>query len=653
MRRADTPTGAELDIEVHPFIVKKDFTMNMQTTTAIQSIPLNQLRRSKNSNARKTGTSINELADSIARIGLLQNLNVTAGADGAYGVIAGGRRLAALQRLAKQKRIPNDYPVPCRVIDESAALTASLTENVHREAMSPADEFEAFALLVAQGQSVEDVAANFGVTPLVVRRRLKLANVSPRLIADYRANEVTLEQLMALAVVDDHAAQEAAFFDAPQWQRSPENLRDHLTRDEVDASTDRVARFVGLAAYEEAGGAVRRDLFAEDEQDGFIVDVALLDQLARDRLAPLRAEAEAAGWVWVNVAPRSTSSELAGFQRARRVRGSPTAKQQRRLDALAAECAPIEARIEELENGDADVMEATQAEYQELQAKRDALDAQREAIEDQLLQYEPAVKALAGAVVTLDHAGKPIVQEGLLRPEDAKIMKRQEQTATQEPANGDAVERPAKQGISEALARKLSSHRTAALQIELARQPAIALAALVHPLALRLLFDEYAGDCPVKISGTRQTKLATFADDLDGAPAALAFAECLQAWQSRLPDSPEQLFARLLELPQCELLELLAVCVASTIDVVTSDEASTSGSDLARVLNLDMRQWWAATATSYFGQVSKSKIVEAVQTFAPNHAARAGTLKKSDMTSEAERLAAGSGWLPEILRTAR
>jgi ParB family chromosome partitioning protein len=77
--------------------------------------------------------------------------------------------------------------------------------------MHPADQFEAFAALVAEGRPIEDIAADFGVTPLVVQRRLKLANVSPRLLADYRAGEgVSLEQLMALAVTDDHAAQEAA-----------------------------------------------------------------------------------------------------------------------------------------------------------------------------------------------------------------------------------------------------------------------------------------------------------------------------------------------------------------------------------------------------------------------------------------------------------
>jgi ParB/RepB/Spo0J family partition protein len=187
-------------------------------------VPLSRLvLRPTGRNVRKTPRmSIPELAASIQRVGLLQNLIVIPAADGEhYEVVAGGRRLAALKLLAKKHRIAKDWDVPCLLVADGTARTASLTENVQREAMHPADQFEAFAALVAEGRPIEDIAADFSVTPLVVQRRLKLANVSPRLMADYRADAVSLDQLMALAITDDHAAQEAAFYDAPQWQRHP------------------------------------------------------------------------------------------------------------------------------------------------------------------------------------------------------------------------------------------------------------------------------------------------------------------------------------------------------------------------------------------------------------------------------------------------
>jgi ParB family transcriptional regulator, chromosome partitioning protein len=68
------------------------------------------------------------------------------------------------------------------------------TEDVQREAMHPADQFEAFAALVIEGRPVEDIAVDFDVTPLVVERRMRLASVSPRLMGDYRAITVTLDQ---------------------------------------------------------------------------------------------------------------------------------------------------------------------------------------------------------------------------------------------------------------------------------------------------------------------------------------------------------------------------------------------------------------------------------------------------------------------------
>ena len=174
-------------------------------------IPLSRLRPSSRNVRKSGGTSIPELAASIARVGLLQNLTVIASPDGGhFEVVAGQRRLAALKLLAKRRKLDKHHRVPCLQVPDASARTVSLTENVQREAMHPADQFEAFASLMAEGRPIEDIAADFGVTPLVVQRRLRLANVSPRLLADYRADEVTLDQLMALAITDDHAAQETA-----------------------------------------------------------------------------------------------------------------------------------------------------------------------------------------------------------------------------------------------------------------------------------------------------------------------------------------------------------------------------------------------------------------------------------------------------------
>jgi len=613
-------------------------------------IPLSQLRPSSRNVRTSGGASIPELASSIARVGLLQNLTVTAASDGEhYEVVAGKRRLAALKLLAKRRKLDKAHDVPCLLVPDASARTVSLTENVQREAMHPAEQFEAFAAVVAEGRPVEDIAADFGVTPLVVQRRLKLANVSPRLLADYRADVVTLDQLMALAITDAHTAQEAAFYDAPQWQRSPQALREHLTEREIDATRDALARFVGIEAYEAAGGDLRRDLFSDDTRGVFLTDAALLDSLARDKLAAVADTVRAEGWAWVETAPRITSAELHGFRHARRDRRTPNKTEAKRIAKLQSRQQAIDDRL----NAD-DAEDIAEEEASTLYEESDKLGAELDTIAQSLLVFSPETLAVAGAIVTVDHAGEVITHRGLLREAEAKALRAQERQGTQ--AGGDdegEAQQPTAPGISEKLERRLSAHRTAALQAELARHPQVALVAVVHRLALRVVVDSFgSGDSPINISASPQDGLDAFAPDVAQSPALIGLREVRQAWAARLPSDPDALFAELLALPQQEVLSLLAVCVATTVGAVTPREDTLPATALAHAVDLDMHPWWTPTAEGYFAHVSKAKVIEAVQVFAPGHAARLAKLKKNDLASEAERLAVGTGWLPVMLRAA-
>ena len=252
------------------------------------SVPFNKLVLSETCQARpsdgKSRLSIAELAASIKDSGVLQNLVVIKGARGLHEVCAGGRRLDALALLVQNADIAENHPVPVLVVPADKALLASLAENVFHEPMHPADEYIAFAKLSTHGKSVEDVAAAFGVTPLVVKRRMKLATVSPRLMAKFRDDQIGLDCLMVLASVDDHAKQEQVWANLPSWNRRADCLRQMLTQGEIESDRDPVARYVTLAAYEKAGGAVRRDLFCDDHKKAYLLDAALLDKLAFEKL---------------------------------------------------------------------------------------------------------------------------------------------------------------------------------------------------------------------------------------------------------------------------------------------------------------------------------------------------------------------------------
>lgn len=270
-------------------------------------VPLSKLKKSPR-NTRKTPHSeahVEALAASIALKGMLKILVVEpeqdadGGPTGSYFVTIGeGRRLAQLLR-ARRKQIKKTEPIRCVVDTENDPQEISLDENVTCGATHPADQFERFRELSERKRwGAEEIAARFGVTPHVVRQRLRLGAVSPRLMQVYRDGGLTLDQLMTFAIVEDYARQEQVY-DNLSYNRDPSQIRRDLTRVHI-AATDRRVIFVGPEAYTEVGGAILRDLFTED-RGGFYEDAALLDRLVIEKLERVAAEVQAEGWKWTGV----------------------------------------------------------------------------------------------------------------------------------------------------------------------------------------------------------------------------------------------------------------------------------------------------------------------------------------------------------------
>src|SRR5580704_12589002 len=261
------------------------------TTTQPRLIPVAKLEKSP-SNARRTSPKIGmeELKASLLAHGLMQNLVVTDAGDGAFRVIAGGRRLEALRALQAEGKLADDFAVPCQVVTDEHALEMSLAENTVRLAMHPADQFEAFAALLDQGETAAAVARRFGVEESLVHKRMKLARVAPKLLEEYRNDGLTLECLMAFTVTDDHRRQLKVFKSLQDWQKDdPATIRDALTEKWIEAGS-KLARFVGLDAYTAAGGSSRADLFGEEV---YLEKPALVQKLAQAKLDGIRQELEA------------------------------------------------------------------------------------------------------------------------------------------------------------------------------------------------------------------------------------------------------------------------------------------------------------------------------------------------------------------------
>jgi ParB family transcriptional regulator, chromosome partitioning protein len=588
----------------------------------IRMIPLTALIASP-ANVRKTGTAngIEELAASIAAHGLLQNLQVREAASGKFEVIAGGRRHAALKLLAKRKTLAKDEPIGCNLLDGEDAAEISLAENEMRQAMHPADQFEAFMALIEAGHGIEDIAARFGLSPNVVRQRLKLAAVSPKLMTLYRKAELTLDHMMAFTVSDDHAAQEAAWFDAPHYQRSAATIRHTLTAAHVRGDDWR-ARFVTIDAYKAAGGGVMTDLFRK-QSESYLTDPALLDRLTNEKLERDAETVRQEGWRWVEIMPDLRADALVGFGEVKGKAQPLPPKQTKALAKAEREADKLRER-DELDDDEAE--------------RLDALEAEIETLSERSYTWSDRQKARAGAIVSVDHHGNLAVLRGLIRPEDVKAKKPDDDETS------GGTEQTPRPPFSSALADDLTAHRTAALRAVLADRPDVGVIAITHALALRVFY--MAEDRGLALQAVSPALRAAGIDD---SPAAKRLADQHAAWQGRLPDDEAALWDWLLAQDANTVTGLLAYGVACTLKPVRDPRAT----QLATALSLDMAQWWQPTVAGYLGRVSKPLILEAVTEAKDKAAAdNIAALKKGDMADRAAALLAGTGWLPAMLRAA-
>ncbi|PJR91723.1 chromosome partitioning protein ParB [Ochrobactrum sp. 695/2009] len=645
-------------------------------------IPLNKLKKHPK-NARRTPhseASIEAKAASIAAKGILQNLVVEPETDAAgeptgfYLVSIGeGRRQAQLLRV-KRKEIKKTEPIRCVIDTTNDAAEISLDENVTREDLHPADQFERFRELSEdRGWGAEEIAARFGVTAHVVKQRMRLGAVSPKLLQVYRDGDLTLDQLMAFAITDDHMRQEHVYENL-SYIRDPSIIRRDLTKMNVPA-TDRCAVFVGAQAYTEAGGTIIRDLFTED-RGGFFEDPALLDRLAVEKLEGIAADVrEAEGWKW-------TAAHL-DFPHAHGMcRVYPHSVELSEADAVAYDAAQdeLEHLNAEWEDADVDLPPEVDARLAELEAEIERIDAKRHA-------YDPDEIARGGAFVVVGHSGDVRIERGFIRTEDEAPGPEPELAEGGETvidgvrvnADGEILDNDGEDGegdelpeaepeeeagdagkpLSDALIRDLTAHRTLGLRLALGEQPDMALIAVVHTLAAQTYYRGGSTAHCLEISPT-SNYLAAHADGIEDTAAAKMLNDRHAGWAADMPRDVADLWGFVAGLGHASLMALLAHCASLTVNAVklpwesSKRRAHETADKLATAVTLDMTAHWTPTVRSYFGRVTKAHILAAVREALGDEAAeRIADKKKQEMAATAEHLLAGTGWLPPMLRTKR
>lgn len=599
-------------------------------TTNQHMIPLDQLTSWKG-NVRKTARreGLDELCASIAAHGLLQALVVARQEDGTYAVVAGERRLLALQALAKRGVIAADAEVACSVRQPADDLTeVSLAENVVRIAMHPADQFEAFAKLASGGMSASQIAERFGSTEDTVLKRLKLGRLSPKILRAYRNGEIGLEQAQAFTLTDDRKTQERVLESLSEYNRRPDVIRRALTEGEIPSSDKRV-RFVGIAAVAEAGGAIRRDLF-DAEDSGYVQDAALLDRLVASKLSAAADAVRLEGWKWVEIRPDLSYEERNACRRAFPDKVKLPKKQAAILCNLAAQYDRLSERLEVNEHD------------QRASAALEKVQARIESIEAMTVKWSSKTLSKAGAFVTIDHDGSLGIERGFIRHEDQPKSKKAKMAVE---ASGPS--------LPTSLVSDLTAQKSAAIAVELARKPDIALAAVVHALISELVCQDTWHTC-LKLSA-KQADLAAHLTYADASPAHLALQAERERWGGILPGDPEALWPWCLRQTREQLLELLAFAAAWTLDAVTCKSSCPSRNAhadlLAQALEVDMTDWFTPAADNYFVRTNRSQIAADYKEAKGTEPAPAWLkLKKTEFAQLASKAVAGTRWLPQPIR---
>jgi ParB family transcriptional regulator, chromosome partitioning protein len=652
------------------------------TLSASQDIPFNKLALSE-ANVRRivAGLSIEDLAEDISRRTLLQGLSVRPVLDaegnetGMFEVQAGGRRYRALELLVKQKRMSKTQPVPCIVQTSSLAEEDSLAENVHRVNLSALEQFLAFKTLRERGLGEEDIAARFFVSATIVKQRLKLASVSPKLLDVHAAGGLTLEQLMAFTVSDDHDRQEQVWDRLSRGHNAgPHQIRRQLTEGAV-SSTDKRAVFIGIEAYEQAGGVVTRDLFDEDG-GGWLQDPALIDRLVIEKLKAEAEQVKAEGWKWIAVATDFPWGHTKGMRQLIGRIVDFTDEEIAARKALEAEFDEVEQQYAEAD----DVPEEVDRRFEEIETALASFNRRPVA-------YDPAEIAFAGAFVSVDRDGELRVEHGYVRPEDEPRTgpveaKGQDGAEPRQPGNTsgasqhgvitvgaagtlapetEAEEEDGCRPLSERLISELTAFRTLALRDAVANNPHVALTALLHKLCIDV-FRQHAFENCLEAT-VHEVSCPIQPADLDESAPAKAVEARHKAWLAELPRTDTALWEWLDALSSTRRLELLAHCISFGVNALydKNDRSGPYGvkrriahaDRLARAVGLDpVQTGWSPTVDNYLGRVPKARILEAVREAKGDASAQLiYHLKKPDMAKEAERLLAKTGWLPEPLRT--
>ena len=639
----------------------------------IQSVKVKNLSLSKaNVRRRNREAGLEELAESIAKNGLLQNLVVTPlKKTGTFTVKAGGRRLRAIQLLAERGALPADHEVPVLVLtgDEAASVGASLAENRQRAPMNPADDCDAFKTLIDEfGMTVEQVAIQQVVSVRFVEQRLALASLAAPIFEALGAGEITMALAQAYAITPDTDRQARVF---EQMQRSyygkePDNVRRAILSGTVKGN-DAKARFVGRDAYTAAGGRIEGDLFATEVDENW-VDVDLLETLAVQKLEAAAAElAQTEGLAFVTpIAATHVPYDLERQLHEFHVPVRPlTEDEATRVAALSAE---NDALVEQLEQEFTDgSVEAETAEARLVEIEREL-----ETIEDARHDIAPAVKAQVGTFVYIGGDGEPRVHARLFSQKPVVDPDAQPTVSggrAGDGAGGDPdtdVDRGPK--LSGTLIDELATQRRQILVAHIASDAGLALDLTIFLMAQNVVFaHSHVPDHSTLKSSAADFPISAFRDE--GSMASQTIDDQRQkldtswAGYATMTERFDAFRALDDEARGAWVAFSIARTLEPTLNVPEGYRSNGFHDHLGRLLGIQVEHWWRPTAENFFGRVKKDVMLDALTDIGgPILRGRYKDARKGDLAKTCAALCNGQGiveaeirerasaWLPDAMR---
>lgn len=563
-----------------------------------KTIALNKLTKSPK-NVRKVAPSKSafaELKASIEDQGLLQNLIIESSltVEDHFEVIAGGRRLEALQALCAEGKLPEDYGIPCKISNDNQTAI-SLAENIVREAMSPADQFQAWSKLADEGETTSSIARRFGVEESLIRRRLKLGRLAPEILDGFREDKINLERLMALTLSDDHTQQLAIYeriLEQP-YSYHPHDIRKIITEDRLSTKT-RVGAFVGVEAYETAGGCVLRDLFEEDT--AYFEDPALLTKLAEEKLADHAAKLLTEGWKWADVIQETSYGFCNEFDR---IYPHPIGVPAETTEELAK----LEKREEQLNDMNAEGWtEELEVEAETLQKRSQQLNE----ILESHMGFSDEEKARSGCIVSIDYHGDIDITGGLILPENQDV---DPAVAGNTETGGDAAtseEEPSFK-LGKQLVVDLTAHRLQITKSYLVNDFDLTFDLAVFSMCLKIFrTNYYAVSKPLALSLT-MTEETSSRDDLEDTSAnerrAVVYKTFDLSWLNE-----DTAFETFCALPLKEKQRLFTYCIAQGLhgQLALTKHVDPVLEVVGVQLGIDLANDWRPTADNFWGRITKA-----------------------------------------------